>query len=230
MKNCSYYFPSVPIQQINRNVFTYHSKVYCDIKRWIVSLIILLQILMSSFQLNSFPFSVVMISFHALVYNLLWLYSKHYFLLGISLSASYFLWFSVVSFTVIVLSFIVLLYNDFSLPILHQILYNNSLILHRCNFPTTILSRLVYLLQIVFLYHKPRLFILFPFTNHCYKATSNITNLFIYKSILLLLSLIIPFLNHNLFHPIIILMASSDHYFKMNLFYLIYKYLSLPKS
>ena len=97
------------------------------------------------------------------------------------------------------------------------------------NFPSSILSRLVYFLQTVFLSRKLWLLLLFPFINHCYTLISNIVDLWNYKLIPLSSILIIPFLNHNFFHPTLVLMTGSEYHFRINLTSLIYEYLCLPK-
>ena len=90
------------------------------------------------------------------------------------------------------------------------------------------ISRSVCSLQIICLYRRTRIP---PFhsTNSYYRVSFNILCLSIYKSINLLLILIISSLNHNLFHQILVLMACSGFLFRTSIILLIYEYLSLPK-
>ena len=54
-------FPSASIRTVNGIDFTFHSHLYFDLQRWISSLLPLLRLLISSFQLDCFYSSAVMI-------------------------------------------------------------------------------------------------------------------------------------------------------------------------
>ena len=114
LKHFSYSVPSVYIRCFNGIDFTYYSHLYCDIQRLIVSLVLLLQPLMSSFWLNflflfsrsDYPSYISLQPFFTILKNL--------YLLGISLPIAYLLVVFTANFPVIVLSFIVLSSITFS--------------------------------------------------------------------------------------------------------------------
>ena len=103
------FFTSVSIWHVNRIDFTFHSNLYFDVQRWIVLLLPLLQLLVSSFRLEYvfFLFSHNDTPY-ALVYILLWLYWEHLFFLDMYLPIVFSQVVSVVSFHVIIpLQFVV---------------------------------------------------------------------------------------------------------------------------
>ena len=118
--------------------------------------------------------------------------------------------------------------NRYHLRILHQLFHRHFLVLHHGSPLSLILSRLVYSLLIICPYHRTRI-LPFHSTNPYYRVSFNILCLLICKSIHPLLTLIIIFLNHNLFHQIHVSMAGSRFLFRIRIILLIYEYLSHSK-
>ena len=184
--------------------------------------------LLHHFNSNCFVCLIAAIPLFALACDPSWLYSIYLSLLGMYLRIVFHLVQLETSFPAIARWFIGRLSNRYHLRILNQRLSRYILTLHHGYSRSLILSCLVCSLLIIFPYHRTRI-PPFHFTNPYYRVTFNILCLSIYKSIHSLLIPIIPSMNHNLFHRMLVLMAGLGFLFRISIILLIYKYLSLPK-
>ena len=180
------------------------------------------------FDSNVFVYLVATITLHVLAYDPSWIYSINLSLLGIYQHIVFHLVQLETIFPVIAHGFTGRVSNRYHLLILHQFLFRHFLTLHHGYPRSLILSRLVCLLLIISPYPRTRI-PPFHFTSPYYRVSFNILRLSIYKSIHPLLILIIPSLNHNLFHRLLVLMAGSGFLFRIRIILLIYEYLSLQK-
>ena len=180
------------------------------------------------FDSNVFVCLVAAIPLHVLAYDPSWLCSINLFLLGMYLRITFLLVRLETSVPAIAHWFTDRVYNCYHLRILHQLLSRHFLTLHHGYPRYFILSHSVFSLLILFPYPRTRIPPFYSINPYC-RVLFNIRCLLIYKSIHSLLILIIPSLNHNLFHQIRVLMAGSGFLFRTSIILLIYEYLSLSK-